>query len=282
MFLCRIVLLLEPWLPAFFLGWAIRQIRKRVVLVTTTFCKNTEETRFKCTVKTVLEARRCGYPIIIVDDSPDLFVTKALERVGATVIRGTNSGMGSSRREVIQYGLDTKADIIIWLEPEKYPIVRLLWVCVLKFIKEKMYLLIPRRRNLNSYPDYQHWSELRANHELANITGRADLDLMIGPRIYSKMAAKAAMTYKGVLWQFMKGAESYGDNWEILFIPVLWALQSEHKVGSCLVDYIHPPEQTAEDENNLEMDKKRDKQRDVLINTMAKEAARIRYKKSLS
>jgi hypothetical protein len=104
------------------------------------------------------------------------------------------------------------------------------------------------------------------------LTRRPDIDWMFGPRVLTRRGAELLMSYED--------NRGYGDSWHILVVPVLWALWADdYKVGSKIVNYIHPSEQTAAEEGDAEMDKKRDHQRHVLEDTVEKETMRLRQKK---
>lgn len=237
----------------------------KVVLATTTFAKKVDELRFLMALHTCEEAIRCGYEIVVVDDSGEE-MRRALQGRGATVFTQETPGMGASRRQAIGEALKAGADVVIWLEPEKYPIVPLFGPSIDMVANESFDIVVPWRRSLESYPAYQELSELRANRELGQITGRPELDLMIGPRVMSRRGAELLLEYTG---------QEGGDKWHILFLPILWALKNGYKVGSKEVDYIHPSEQTAAEEGDEEMNKKRDEQRRDLVGTMAGVAAKL-------
>ncbi len=236
----------------------------RIVLVTTTFSKSVEDVRAQLALKTCRAARDNNYRIIVVDGSPCEEFKQALRETGATVIDQKKPGMGQSRRECFDAGLSTGADVIVWLEPEKYTLVPLLGPCVSPVLSGEVDVVIPRRRNLDGYPQYQHWSELRANWELGNITKRFDIDFYIGPRIMNRQATMIMAEYQPI---------HYGDNWEILFIPLLWFLTGGVSIDSVIVDYVHPAEQLIEDDESMRS--KRDKQRIDLVSAMQREAVRL-------
>lgn len=249
----------------------MKTLREDVVLVTTTFSKTLDDVRAQLALKTCRSARENGYPIIVVDGSPCQEFKTALRETGATVINQQKPGMGQSRREAFRAGCATGAKCITWIEPEKYTIVHLLQESVNLILEGKADMVIPRRQNLDNYPHYQQWSEYVGNWKISNITGRHDLDLYIGPRVLSRNTTALMELYEP------EGIDkTYGDNWEILFIPVLWALNMGWRVSSVLVDYIHPDEQKSED--GPDMMAKRDTQRHELIRVMEKEAVRIGYR----
>ncbi len=243
-------------------------MKPKTVLVTTTFSKSVEELRSQLALNTVRATREAGHDIIVVDGSLDQKFKDALSGAGAIVHEQKEKGMGSSRRQCIQAGLDAGAECIIWLEPEKYPFVPFVPDLVKKLRTSVPHLIVPRRRNLDGYPPYQHFSELRLNHELGNITGRPDLDLSIGPRVFNRLAANYFLDYKG----------ERGDQWESIFIPVLRALYDGVLIESFIVGYVHPPEQTAAELEDEEMNHRRDLQRKSLIRAMSEEKEFLGFK----
>jgi hypothetical protein len=246
----------------------------KTCLVTTTFYPSIEDIRFKLAQQTIFKARTNGYPLFIVDGSSSLAVRSGLMSHDARVLQQTEPGMGGSRRQVLRAALEQEFDIIVWLEPEKHPLVPLLPSCILPVMNGTCDMIVPYRFSFKNYPMYQAESERRANQEIAEITGRPDLDLMIGPRIMNRQMAKLMLAYDGTL-----GDGTPGDNWEILFIPVLRALSQGMHVGSVTVDYIHPPEQLIEDD--VAMRTKRDVQRENLVRGMRAEAESIGWNTAL-
>ncbi len=240
-----------------------------VCLVTTTFSPNVDDMRATLALKTAEEARKANYPLIVVDGSPDPKIENELSARGATVHRQKEPGMGNSRRQCLNLGLSTEADTIIWLEPEKHPMVPLFQPCINHLVNQGCEIVIPRRKTFTNYPQYQHYCEVWANWEAANITGRPDLDLWVGPRIMTRKAAELMAGYNG----------RHGDNWEILFVPMIDMIQRGWTIGSVTVDYIHPIEQMVEDDETMRA--KRDKQRIDLIRAMQTEADFTGLKPSL-
>jgi hypothetical protein len=245
--------------------------KQDVVLVTTTMYSSMNDIRAPLAVKTCLAAKNCGYRIIVADDS-SYDIKVALRETGATVIdRAPGLGIGASRRLALVEGVNSKARVVVWLEPEKYTLIPLLVPSISKVFTREVDVVVPRRKNLDTYPEYQHFSELRGNHEIGNVTGRPDLDLYFGPRVLSSEAAEFMSKYIGKC-----GENTYADNWEILFIPIVWMLtpnQSRFIVKSVVVDYDHPPEQLIEDD--LEMKIKRDRQRSDIVSSVTQEAKRL-------
>ena len=240
---------------------------ERAVLVTATYYTSPNDIRFELALRTCDAACECGYQLLIVDGSPEAFVGELFRTRGASVLKQEEAGMGSSRREAIKAGLASGADTIIWLEPEKYPLVPLLQPCVDLIQGDDRYdIIIPARESLESLPYYQEVSELRMNRAIGFATGMPELDVAFGPRVMSRNAAELFLGYTG---------QAGGDTWHILCIPILWAIADRMRITSKRVNYIHPPKQTAAETGNAAMDRKRDHQRESMVASMDAEAKRL-------
>ena len=241
--------------------------QNRVVIATTTFNRTSSELRAQLALKTVRQADFYGYPIVVVDDSPVPEVGEMFADSRALVEKQKEPGMGASRRQCFRSALALGAEVVVWMEPEKWTLVEHLSHCVDPVLSGKCDIVMPRRENLDSYPDYQHWSELRAIWEIAGITGRGDIDWMFGPRVWNRRAMELFLQYDG---------KSGPDNWEILVVPFIWAFKGDYRVLSITVPYKHPEEQTAT-EGGSEWNPKRDKQRIDLVSVMRTEAKRLGF-----
>ena len=259
--------------------------RTKQLIVTTTYSRDVKtDHRFPLNQMMCLTATAFGYPVIDIDDSPDPEVARLLQEAGALVRKQREPGTGASRRECLSAGLDFEgpfgdviswADVISWIEPEKFGMIPYLDVCG-EMVMQGADIVIPWRRRLCAdYPEYQAMSEMAANLEMAQITGR-NLDLMCGPRIMSRRGAEILLSYKGR--SRVNPDVIYDDNWGIIFVPILWALRDGLTVVSCTVDYIHPAIQTRIEGADPEMDRKRDLQRMALVAAMRREAELIGLK----
>ena len=242
--------------------WTPEKSKLKFVIVTTTYSNSVNDFRAGLALKTVEAAKKEGYEIVVVDGSPDEKFKDALTLAGAHVFMEKTKGMGTSRRQSIKTGFDIGGDVVAWIEPEKYPVIPLLLPLFKMIQTESAQIIIPKRKSLEGYPPYQMMSENRLNQELGLITNNKDLDLCFGPRIFNKAGGEYFLNYKG----------ERGDNWESIFIPILRALRDGVKITSEVINYVHPPEQTAVEIDSLEMNRKRDFQREVLVNAMGEEA----------
>lgn len=235
---------------------------KSAVIATTTFYFNLDEVRTRLALKTICEARKLDYQIIVVDGSPN-FIKDAFLNAGAIVLNQNEKGMGPGRRQAIREAANLAGPngAVIWMEPEKTPLICQLNELLEYFWLKKDPLLIPGRRTLDSYPKSQQHAEWLGNRIFQMITGK-DLDVWFGPRIFSTEISGFFLNYKG----------EYGDKWDSIFIPILRILASGKTVAGYGIDYAHPQEQTTTEENDLLMDLKRIEQLTTLVNAIRKES----------
>ena len=238
-----------------------QEIADKVVIVTTTsYNPDTEEGRLRAnlTQRTMQAARDKEYPVVVVDfGSSDEFL-RELERFGADVHTQQTKGMGGSRREAIAYGQITQKPIIAWMEPEKVGYIPELWKTVTPILDNRLELVVPTRRSLNSYPIIQQYCEEAGNFFFGNLTGK-HLDMWSGPRTFAKDIGDYFVDYDG----------GFGDQWESIFIPVIAAIIDGRRVGGVEIDYTHPAEQTRLESGNIDLDLKRVEQLNALTHNMA-------------
>ena len=86
------------------------------------------------------------------------------------------------------------------------------------------------------------------------LTGH-DLDMWFGPRTFRRDISAYFTAYNG----------EYGGKWDSIFIPVMDAIIGGENVKSVTVDYTHPAEQTAFEEQDLSLYWKRVKQLENLL-----------------
>ena len=207
-----------------------------IVLATTTFYKTLGDLRAALAIKMVEAATKCGYPVSVVDDSPEE-IRRAIQTAGALVSPQRQKGMGASRRQTIEVARDlAKPDgIIVWLEPEKHTFVPLIAEVCQPFENDPaLDLIIPRRRSLGSYPPMQQLAEELGREGFRLATGRA-LDSWFGPQAFRARVAHYYLNYDGQT-----------DLWDSTQLPPARIVRAGHKVAEVVVDYTHPSEQLEE------------------------------------
>jgi hypothetical protein len=240
-----------------------------VIMVYTTFDTAWERVRNACTLKTIAEAKKHGYEVVVLDGgSPAKFV-KEMEALGVRVYRQYAPGMGNGCRETLRLAQEiaTGDQGIVWIEPEKYPLVSKLAPAVRRFEDKHLDLLLLKRTNLDSYPPEQAMAYQMIALATKYLTG-IDSDFGWGPMILSKRAIEYFLTYKS----------DYGDLWDSIHCPKLAIINDSLPWELMPVDYIHPHEQTAA-ETGIELLPKRIHQMDQLVQAIIREVDKLHMRK---
>lgn len=219
----------------------------KVVLATTTFSKN-YDLRARLAVRTAEEAARASLPLVVVDGGSAPELVRKLKDLGVHVFPEKHHGMGPSRRQAIHEAWRLAGyEWVMWLEPEKYPLVHLVPGLLAFNLGSLTDIIVPERLTLASYPLVQQHAEQMGNAGFYKATG-AQLDVWFGPRLIGP---------RGVPHFLDWSTPQTDDKWMSIFGPLLTALAAGLKLASVRVGYVHPNEQTAEEEKDPDMDLKR-------------------------
>lgn len=219
--------------------------------------------------RTVEKARNLGYEVIIVDGGSKADLLNAFESSGAILKveppkEGETTNWGLRRRMAFQIAYERNKPVIVWTEPEKEPFISQIEKVVYPILEGKADISIPRRKSIASYPSIQQDIERFANAYWEKLTG-LDLDIWFGPRAWKRDITNYFLDYKG----------DYGDRWEVTFVPILRAIMDGKKVADVKIDYLHPSEQTAIEEDNLDFFKKRAEQLHNVVSAVRQDWEKI-------
>lgn len=225
---------------------------KRVVVATSTFYQRADETRAKLALRTAEEARREGYSLVAVDGGSSEEFIKELD-TQAVVLRQETKGMGPGRRQALnaarQIARGTNGDhwAVVWMEPEKWPFVADIAVAAAPVLDNEADLVVPERSQAGweSYPPEQKYSEQIGNLAFWYLTGHY-LDIFFGPKVMNENAL-----------MFYLQTGKYGDLWGWLNVTPMNCLAAGLRVKGVLVNYRHPPEQTAVETGDIVFLRKR-------------------------
>lgn len=173
----------------------------KTVLATTTCYQTVEELRFKLALKTIKLTRQKNYSVIIIDSSPNPDIADAFRNMDAMVFPETIRGMAASRRLACFYALNCllfelkcQEGVVLWLEPEKRGLIRLIPLIVRPIAERQAKIVIAKRTQSSwrTYPEFQQISEQGANKAYAEATGREDYDPFFGPVAFSSESLRQA------------------------------------------------------------------------------------------
>jgi glycosyltransferase involved in cell wall biosynthesis len=237
-------------------------MNNKVVIVTTTWYdlgKESDRLRAGVALRTVEKAIELGYEIVVVDGGSDGEFVGEMKKSGARVCVQKEKGMGVGRREAMRRALGLRKKAMVWMEPEKEPLVRLLDKVVEPIIEGKADLVVPKRESMNSYPAEQQHSEWLINRYWQLLIEKK-LDICFGPRAWGVELTGYFLNYNG----------EYGDKWEAIFITVMEMLRDGKRVVGVEVDYEHPRELTKIEQGNIEFVEKRIEQLGGLVKAMGR------------
>lgn len=245
-----------------------REVIDNSVIVTDSWYnlnKELDRIRYQTSKNSVERAINAGYSVFIVDGGSPNEVIDTYQDFGATVLNQEKRGMGNGRRQVIEAGYNFGKEYMIWMEIEKESFVSQIYKTLLPIVNGEADIIVPERASMESYPREQQLSERIARFFFEDLTGE-DLDCFIGPRVFRRDQAHYFTDYKTKYCQ----DEEYGDNWEVIFMPLLKAIHEGKKVKGVKIDYTHPATQTQFEEGNIELFGKRIKQLSDITQAMTK------------
>lgn len=225
-------------------------------IYTTTFYgkDKTSQIREKLAEKLLENVAKLGIKCVVVDGgSNQNFLDKASSRQNVNLVVNPNLGMGESRRESLRMAIKSGVAYYLWVEPEKYDLIRSesLKIMLDGLRKDKTDIVVPRRVNKESMPKLQAWIETRANKRAkellsGELKAGEELDLWFGPKMFNRAGAEFFLNYKGKL-----------DKWDGVVKPVVEAHKNGKRVSSVGVDYKYDSTQSLSEAEDRVIKEKR-------------------------
>lgn len=241
-----------------------REIAENVAIATSTFYNidnPSDLIRANVAINAMRTATDLGYSVALIDGGSPGELLDEFRKYGAKVFqekeRAAPGMFGPGRRQSFQEAYNLGKPIVAWVEPEKEGYVPELWKTAEPILEGKTDLVVPKRKSLDSYPEFQAREEELGNLFFKNLTGY-DLDVWIGPRTWNRNITNYFTGYDG----------KFGDKWESIFMPILKAIHDEKRISGVEINYTHPKEQTEIEKGDLKFDLKRVEQLSCLTNNM--------------
>ena len=138
-----------------------------LVIATTTRYLSINNLRCQLALEMISHTVDQKIPVVMVDSSsnPEEF-RRVFERKGVIVLRErSHSTMGSSRRQAFAHAAEQKKEVVVWLEPEKAPLVPFLRAAAQPILSGAADIVVPSRsrEGLLSYPRLQMYAEQCGN-----------------------------------------------------------------------------------------------------------------------
>lgn len=241
-----------------------------------------DKVRGDLTIKTLVAARNQGFQLALVDGGSSEEFRKTLNGLGITFQMQREKGpAGPARRQALEFAQNLRgARVLCQTEPEKVSVIfDCLGLASIPILEDEADIVIPRRdeASFSTYPEYQAKSEKRANR-LYNKILRAhgllgkndpDLDFWFGLRVFANKPEVVKLFREQYEFRRTPTAlhkivkpDAYSN---VIFFPIVAALDKGLRVKTVEVPYRHPPEQTEFEKENLEFNRKRDIQRRAIV-----------------
>jgi hypothetical protein len=196
----------------------------------------------------------------------------------------TRKGMSPERQEGFQIASQLKSvKYIVWLEPEKVDMVRLVPDLVKPLVNNEADISLPSRNieSFDSYPSYQADFERRSNELWNNFLKSRGLldesvnqDAWFGPRAFKNN--KTTLSFFLQQFQFQKRPDVKLDALlnpnayaNAIFFPLISALKKGKRIANIEMElgkeYKHPEIQTQIEQDSPEFQRKRQMQQRQLI-----------------
>ncbi len=224
-------------------------ITQNIAIVTSTLFKHVSKgdmLRADLALRAASEAKDLLIKVISVDGGSDLTFNRALKDQGVEVIVQRGSTMGAARREAIEHAVNSGFTTIVYTELEKKGFIPDIPKLCQPIEEGQASIVIPHRKDLSSYPEFQQHVESLGNEFWRELTG-LKLDLFFGPRIFSSRVAGYFLNYKG----------EYGDTWDSIFIPILRAFLNKETICSSPTSFNYPENQKVHEAGSFIYLKKR-------------------------
>ena len=245
----------------------IMGLESKAVLATTVYAQS--ELRYQrviadLTLRTLAEARGHNHAIVVVDGGSPIDYIHQMTELGALVLPQETPGMGRARRQALKTADDIADErAIVWLEPEKYPMVPLLDEAVDYVNSRNFDMVMFRRKSLESYPPEQMHSYQMGNLAIRYIAG-IETDFFFGP---------VTLSHQGVDY-FLRYQSPFDDLWDSIHVPKLQIINDGLPWTQVEVDYTHPREQTEAETGVLDLFLRRTQQMYQLTQALLLESQR--------
>lgn len=275
-----------------------------IAFMTTTFYKNwqplpegatrdaddADGIRGDLAIKTLASAKENGFQVAIVDGgSTDAFRSALTDIIGKPASDEKQRGMSPSRRQVFgEASALQDAKVLVWAEPEKVSMAQAdnIQKAAKPIIEGRADVVIPKRDDaaFSTYPEYQVTWEKEANSKFNKLLRKNgllpdnmdDLDAWFGPRLFKNSPEITKLFMHQ--WERddtrpdKKDKRMDPELWaNATFLPVVATLYRDKLAGhsprvvSVPVNYVHPAEQTANEQDSPDFAAKREQQSDNIL-----------------
>jgi glycosyltransferase involved in cell wall biosynthesis len=201
----------------------------KTIVATITFDRGHKDEANKI-IKTMKSLRSLGYDVVAVDSGSSAETVQKMKELGVDVRQQAEKGVGSAIKESVQRAYQKGADIIVYMEGDKYMFGKHLKKVIEPVASGRAAISIPSRdwKSYKVMPMPQLVTE-GIGIALESIAAGKYADYIFGPRAFTRDIAPMLIEYKGKDW----GALHYG---------ITKAARLGHKVERVSVSTTYPME----------------------------------------
>lgn len=175
-------------------------------------------------VKTIQELKKYGYDVITVDGGSSKETLGGMRKNEARIYKQKEKGIGNAMKESIRHAYDSGADVIVYMESDKYSYPKEIEKTISQILNGEADLIIPSRniKSFLTYPPFQILTESFINASLSVIL-KGLADYSYGPRTFSRKVAPYFF-------------ESQYNDWGVMYNPLKRLKQDGFKIKPVYVD----------------------------------------------
>jgi len=181
-------------------------------------------------IKAVRELRKYNYNVISVDGGSSKETLEGMKESGVKIYRQKGKGIGTAMKESIRHAYVSGADIIVYMESDKYSYPKNIEKTILPILGNKADLVVPSRstKSFLTYPPFQILTESFIDLSLSTVL-KGIADYTYGPRTFNRKVAPYFF-------------ESKYDNWGVMYNPLKRLKQDGFKIKPVYVNVSFPKE----------------------------------------
>lgn len=242
---------------------------------------DTDGIRGSLALETINKATKAGFRIVAADGGSSQDFLSEMEQYkdsGLVLIHSEATGRGPQRRDAFKTAsLIQGTEVIVYIQPEKSPIIEHLGEISAPILKKEADVVIPNRNSElyeSTYPDYMRQSELKVNFTYNWLMQRSGLmgkdqsfDWFFGPLAFiNDPEILNLFLKKYVLKGSIYNRSGYVSNPEINsnnhFFPVIESLFNNKNVIGVEIPFEYPSIQKINEVSDEQIDAFRDKRRE--------------------
>jgi hypothetical protein len=238
---------------AIFTAWQPSAVRSQM-------SPQTFDERVRCALQFINNALPVTPHVVVVVDE---YSRALLSKSKARVVFMEDRGAGVTRRKALDVALSLLAPdlpaALLWCEPEKIEVPKYFTELTSPVLAGGLGVVVPRRQNLDSYPEWQKPWEVTGNEMVSALVG-PKLDYFFGSRVLGRRAAEIFLQYPN--------SSGVSDTWDATYAPLIDCAREGLRLGEVTIPFTYPVLQRASEERDIDMLSRRTLQLHTIISQM--------------